>query len=470
MSRKKELFKNTLILLFGKFCTQFLSFFLLPLYTSLLTTSEYGTVDLINTYVALFIPIINLELVGALFRFLVDERTNKENQKKVFTNITSGISILTVIFVGLILIINIFIKIDYLWYIILNIVTMIMSAISLQVARGVGKNIDYTIGSVICAVGIIGFNILFLTVFHMRVDGMLLSSGIGNLLCFIYIFFKLKLYKMFDLKVFNKSNLKEAVKYSAPLVPSSISWWIINVSDRTMVTYFLGIAANGIYSLSNKFSGIFISVYNVFNLSWTESATIHINDSDKDSFFTSTINTMFKLFSSVALLIIVTMPFIFNILVNKQYNDSYNYIPLLLIGSIFNVLIGLLSPIYIALKKTKEIAKTAIIAAIINIAINLFLIKLIGIYGACFSTIIAFMVMSIYRYYDIQKYVKVKIEREAIITLMAAFTLSMYFYYLNNIIGNIFSLMLITLYVIYINKNLLKTGYKGLLNMTLKRN
>lgn len=469
MSRKKELLKNTLILLFGKFCTQFLSFFLLPLYTTLLNTSEYGTLDLINTYIALIIPAINLELQGALFRFLVDERKNKENQKKVYTNIVVGIITFTSIFIALLLIFNLFIKINYLWFIVLNIVTMVMSAIALQVARGLGKNIDYTIGSVICAVFMIILNILFLTVFNMRVDGMLLSSGIANFLCFLYIFIKLKLYKLFDLKVYNKKEIKTAIKFSAPLVPNSISWWIINVSDRTMVTYFLGVAVNGIYSLSNKFSGIFISVYNVFNLSWTESATLHIKDDDKDEFFTSTINTMLKLFTSVALLIIVVMPFIFNILVNKNYNDAYNYIPILLIGSIFNVIIGLVSPIYIAIKDTKEVAKTAVVAAIINIGINLFAIKWLGIYGACLSTAIAFAIMALYRYYDIQKYVKVKIKREFVLSIIAAFSLAMYFYYKNNLIGNVLNLMIILLYSLYINKELITTSYKGLLNMVIKK-
>lgn len=469
MNRKKDLLKNTLILLFGKFCTQFLSFFLLPLYTSLLSTSDYGTVDLINTYVALIIPVINLELQGALFRFLVDERGNKENQKKIYTNILVGIIIFTLIFILLLLIFNTFIKIDYLWFIIFNLITMILSAIALQVARGMGKNIDFTIGSVICAVFIIIFNIIFLVFLHMRVEGMLLSSGIANFLCFFYIFIKLKLYNLFDLKVYNKKELKTAIKYSAPLVPNSISWWTINVSDRTMVTYYLGVATNGIYSLSNKFSGIFISVYNVFNLSWTESATIHIKDDDKDEFFTSTINTMLKFFSSIALLIIAFMPFVFHLLVNKNYNDAYNYIPVLLIGSIFNVVIGLVSPIYIAMKKTKEVAKTAVIAAIINIAINLFAIEWLGIYGACLSTIVAFAIMAIYRYYDIQKYVKVKIDNKFLISIVVFFSLAMYFYYVNNLIGNIFNLTIIVLYSLYINKELITTSYKGLLRMVIKK-
>ena len=49
MNQKKELIKNTLIISIGKFSTQLVSFLLLPLYTTLLTTSEYGQYDLLNT-------------------------------------------------------------------------------------------------------------------------------------------------------------------------------------------------------------------------------------------------------------------------------------------------------------------------------------------------------------------------------------------------------------------------------------
>ena len=52
MSRSKELVKNTAILTIGKMCTQFVSFLLLPLYTALLSTEEYGIVDLFTTYIA----------------------------------------------------------------------------------------------------------------------------------------------------------------------------------------------------------------------------------------------------------------------------------------------------------------------------------------------------------------------------------------------------------------------------------
>ena len=74
--KNKELIKNSVILIVGKFCTQFITFLLLPLYTFKLSTSEYGIVDLITTYVALLVPVITFQLEMAIFRFLIDFRND----------------------------------------------------------------------------------------------------------------------------------------------------------------------------------------------------------------------------------------------------------------------------------------------------------------------------------------------------------------------------------------------------------
>ena len=74
MNREKELFKNTAIVGIGKISTQVITFFLLPVYTALLSTEEYGIVDLLNTLVMLLVPIISFQIEQAIFRYLVESR------------------------------------------------------------------------------------------------------------------------------------------------------------------------------------------------------------------------------------------------------------------------------------------------------------------------------------------------------------------------------------------------------------
>ena len=121
MNNQKELLVNTIIIFVGRFCTQFISFLLLPIYTSYLITSDYGVIDLIQTYISLFIPIIALRLDSSVFRFLIDERKNENNKIDIITNSLVSLILQTVIFSVLYLIIGIFIKFEYYWLIIFNI-------------------------------------------------------------------------------------------------------------------------------------------------------------------------------------------------------------------------------------------------------------------------------------------------------------------------------------------------------------
>ena len=89
MSKQKELAKNAIILTFGKICTQFVSFLLLPLYTTLLLPEEFGIVDLFNTYVTLLVPIFNWQFENGLFRFMLDCRGDHKKQKQLFSTVFS---------------------------------------------------------------------------------------------------------------------------------------------------------------------------------------------------------------------------------------------------------------------------------------------------------------------------------------------------------------------------------------------
>lgn len=453
MEKNKELIKNTIIILLGKFCTQFLSFFLLPLYTSILSANEYGIYDLIVTYVALFVPVISLQIEMAIFRELIDVRSNCEKISKIISSgIFSVVLQFVICFIGYYLI-SIFINIPYKNYIILNILAVMVSNVFMQIARGLGKNVEYSISSVIAGVSTILLNILFLVVLKFNVEGMIISSILSNILAAIYIFISCKLYKKIKYSSVSKRTIHKLLKYSLPLVPNGLIWWIINVSDRTIISIFLGTGANGIYAVSNKFSSILMQIFNIFNLSWTESASLHINDEGKNEFFSGVFNKTLKYSLVVCLLIIVTLPFLFNILISQSYSEAYIYIPILLIGMIFNIIVSFLGSIYVAKKLTKEVAKTSFGAGVLNILINVFLVKYIGIFAAAISTVLAFLIMSIFRIVDVQKYVKLEINFKEFNIVLLLFLISLLFYYFNNTLISAIYLVLVIVYVFIDNKN-----------------
>ena len=453
MSKGKDLAKNTVIVSIGKICTQLITFFLLPVYTAVLSNEEYGVVDLLNTLTSLLLPIATLQIEQGIFRYLLDCRENKEKQTTLITTVSKFILVQFAICILIFLCASPFIHNEYKYFLMANLLMGILSSISLQICRGLGDNKTYAVGSFITGALTVILNVIFIVVFKWGAYGMLIATAISNLLCAIYVFVKKKIYKYIDIKQNDKKLLKDIIKYSVPLIPNMISWWIVNASDRTIISAVIGVAQNGIYSAANKFSGIFSTLYSVFNLTWTESASININSEDRDEFFSKIFDFIVRFFGSLCLGTIAVMPFVFGILVNEKFAESYYQIPILILGSVFNILVSFLGSVYVAKKLTKEIAKTSIIAAIINIVVNIALINQIGLYAASISTVIAYFAMFIYRWIDVKKYVSIKTNKALIAVLSVSFLVAIITYYLKMKIISIVVLLAVIIIAIYINKD-----------------
>lgn len=468
MNKQTELAKNTIVLTIGKICTQFMSFLLMPLYTAVLSTEEYGTVDILLTYTALLLPIVIFQVDQAIFRFLVDVRNQKDKCDRIISTSFLFAFFQMIIATGIFSVVQIFVDSEVKWFLLFNILASIISNIMLQVVRGLGDNVTYAIGSFIAAVVQILGNIVFLVCFNWGVEGMLAATVLGQLVSAGVIFIKNKLYKYINLQSFDKTQLRVLLKYSIPLIPNALCWWALNASDRTIVMGFLGASANGLLSVGHKFSSIYITVYNIFNMSWTESAALHMNDEDRDEFFTSVITNMFKFFMCVGLGVIAIMPFVFPVFVNQKFDGSYGLIPVFVLASMMNVVVGLYSVIYVALKKTGEIAKTSFYTAIINIGTHLALIKFIGIYAAPVSSVIAFAAMAIYRYFDLKKYVNVPLKKRLILLFTVLFVV-VFFVYMSRIMWlQLIVLFMIAIFSLWFNRKIMKQLYSAVIKKIKK--
>ena len=468
MSKGKDLAKNTAIVSIGKICTQLITFFLLPVYTTVLSNEEYGVVDLLNTLTSLLLPIATLQIEQGVFRYLIDCRENKEKQTTLITTIMRFMIIQLIICIIIFLCASPFIHNEYKYFLMANLVMGMFSTILLQICRGLGDNPTYAIGSFITGALTVVLNVIFIVSFHWGAYGMLGATAISNLLCSVYIFMKKKIYKYIKPKQYDKTTLKEIIKYSVPLIPNMISWWIVSASDRTIISAVIGIAQNGIYSAANKFSGVFTTLYSVFNLTWTESASININSEDRDEFFSKILDFVIRFFGCLCLGTIAVMPFVFNVLINEKFAEAYYQIPILILGSVFNILVSFIGSIYVAKKLTKEIAKTSVIAAIINIGVNVVLIKSIGLYAASISTVIAYVLMFIYRWIDVKKYVKFNVNNILWFVLIIIYGVTIFTYYLRSLVISAVVLGVVAIFAIIANinsvtylKQIVKSKIKG---------
>ena len=141
-------------------------------------------------------------------------------------------------------------------------------------------------------------------------------------------------------------------------------------------------------------------------------------------------------------------------MVNEAYDAGYGLAPILILTSLCNCLIGLISAIYIANRNTKAVAHTSIIAAFVNIAAHLGLIQFVGLYAAAVSTLASFGVMSLYRLYDIQKrYFKIQIPRPFLLKTFVTFSVILAGYYLDSIYLKAAAFLLAVLYAWDLNKD-----------------
>ena len=282
--------------------------------------------------------------------------------------------------------------------------------------------------------------------------GLILSKIITDL----YLIYALKYWEFYSIKIFNKQKFKEICGYSAPLVPNQLAWWVIGASDRIVVSNILGVAQNGIYSVANKFSTMYITFYNIFNLAWTESCALHIDDEDSEQYLSDVISTMFSLFSAVCIGIAACMPFAFPLLIDEKYAAAYNQVPILLCAVLCQSVIGLVSAVYTAKKMSSVLAKTSFFIAVINLGTDLLLIKYIGLYAASLSTLIAYGVMMIYRCIDVQKYIRISIPLKKICRAFGVAAIVAWSYYSSNRFFQIISLLIAILYSVIENWNFIK--------------
>lgn len=458
MSRKTELAKNTAILTIGKLCTQCISFFLLPLYTAILSTDEYGTFDLLVTYSALLLPLVNWQLDQGLFRFMLDYRGDKKEEGKLFTTLLCSSAFQSIVYLLVYLIVAPHLHIENAYFLLLYVILLVFTALFLQFVRGLGESVKYTVASFISASTTTILNVVALVFLKMGLQGLFVSTLSAQVATLIYLIFASRCWKYISVKNIHPSIFRRVGAYSIPLIPNNLAWWVVNASDRTIIAHFLTTAANGIYSVANKFPNVFISFYNILNLSWTETVSLHYGDEDRDEFLTDTMTSLFKLFAAACFGIVACMPFVFPLMVNTKYNAAYNQILILMYAMLFRVLVGLYSCVYVAQKNAKKIAYTSISAAIINIVVDLILINKIQVFAASISTLVAFLSMFIIRYIDVNKTVHMRIKKPIVIGSILIGGMLIGTYYCSNKFVQFVALCITAIYAVLTNVDMLKSG------------
>jgi O-antigen/teichoic acid export membrane protein len=332
----------------------------------------------------------------------------------------------------------------------------------MQIARGLRKNVFYSISGVIMTVVTLVLNILLIAVYKLQVQGLIISNIIAAICVIIYLELALRISSFFEFGIKGNDYRQKLIIYSLPLIPNMLSWWFMNVSDRYILNFFMGIEANGIYAVANKFPSLLLMVNSIFNLAWQESAIVEYESEDRNEFYSKTLGILINLQFTVVFVLLSCTKLIMHYVVDPKFYQSWKYIPFLYFGAVFSTFCSFYGTGYQSTKKTLGAFYTSVLGAALNIIINLLTVPYIGIQGASLSTMLAFLVVWLSRIIEMRKYFSIKIHKLNLLILLIISVMFIWLYYIEltylSIIGFVFSLIIFIIF----NKKLL---YKGVINI-----
>lgn len=438
MEKEKKLAKNIIIFAIGSFSSKMLQFLLIPFYTRILTNEQYGTIDVLQSIATLLIPIISLTISEAVFRFTMEENTNKKQVLSIGI-ICSSINIFIMLIIGGVL--YELTQYEYIFILIFYIATNIVRTIFSQFTRAIGKVTIYTIDNILNVFITIVANIVMLTFLHQGVNGYLMGYVVGNVFSIILLTVLSKIYKYFSIREFNMLTFRSMLKFSVPLIPNSICWWITNFTDRVMITYSYGAGINGIYAAAHKIPTIITIIVDVFFQAWQISANKEFKNKGIEKFYSEVFKYLFAFVFIICALLMSFSQLITKIVMGKEFFDAWYFMPTLLLGTAFFSLAQYLGSIYTASKNTKMAFVTNIVAAVLNVIFNIILLKLVGPIGSAIATTICYFVLWIYRVINTRKIIRIKYEIHKIILTVIlllintiVITLQIHLWYLFSII------------------------------------
>ena len=399
------------LLTLSSFATKLLSFFLVPLYTNILTTTEYGTYDLMNTTVGVLMPILTLNVQDAVTRFAMDKQQNR----KAIVSVAMKILFVANAIVALGLIINgIFgfstLISDYAVFFFLMFFIQTVSGVVTYYVRGIDRIADLSVSSVLVSIFTISCNIIFLVVFNWRLNGYFLANIIGPLVQIIYLIIRADMIHDTDLKSDFAAEKKAMLDYSKPMIANSVAWWINNTSDRYVVIFFCGLAENGIYSVASKIPSILNIFQSIFSQAWTLSAVKDFDPEDKNGFFANTYRAYNCMMVLICSALIVADKVLASFLYAKDFYVAWRYVPWLTIAIVFGSLSGYIGGFFSAVKNSKIFAQSTVVGAVSNIILNLILTPILGALGAAIATAVCYFVVWAMRYWHSKKFIKLRIN------------------------------------------------------------
>ncbi len=405
----KRLVSNTVLFAISQFSSRLLFFVMAPLFSYWFDTQEMnGIRDLLNQFANVAIPIVSLGISNAVVRFGLEKNVNKTY---VYTN---GIISVLMGFGVLVVLSPILAQIswytDYIVLLCIYVLVSCLRTLNCQFVRAKQYVRLYAVDGIATTIVTCVFYFIFLRNLNMGPTGYLIAVIFADGFSVLFLFITAQLWKYINFSI-NKVMLKSMLKYSLPLVPASIFWWITSGSSQMFIAAMLenGEAQTAIYANSLRLPTILTIVSTVFTEAWQISAFTDGVKKKNEEFFTKVFSTyqgaMFLCGSGI---ILMAQPFM--MLYRDDYFGAWQYIPFLAIATVFSSLSNFLNSIYMVKKRSGTSLSTMAVGAVINFALNFVLIPTYGLSGAVISTFVSYLAVFLLRAITTRKLIRVNMN------------------------------------------------------------
>ena len=422
----------------GNIGSKLITFLMVPLYTYFVhDTGDFGYYDVCLTVCLLLLPFFTLQLRDGAFRFLLDCDDETQRRRIVsFVARTMASSLVITLLVATVL--ALFTDIQHLGYAVGLLIAMSLQEVYSQVFRGLGNNRAFVMVGILSALGIGVFSVIFVAYLHWGIRGIFLANIIARLLALLLVEAKVRLitrHTSWNIRIGKVG--RDIIRYTLPLLPGSLCWWLTGSSDRLFVTHFLGLDVNGVYAVAIRFTGIINTLAIIFYQAWQETAILQYHSPDRDRFFSRMFNSYIFLLGIILVGYVFLLKVNYGWLVAPQYHQSLNYIYPLGLSAVLFALSAFFDMGYQCAKDTSRTLPAIVLSAVINVILNFMLIKPLGVYGVILTQVITYTVLFTYRWHDMRRYFVLKSSRRSLVPVIVMLVSAIPFYYCDGIVINI---------------------------------
>lgn len=413
-----------------------INFVLVPVYTYFVQRpADFGYYDLCMTVCFLLYPVVSLRLRDSAVRFLLNtDQGDVEQRTMVISSIIRAFATSVMAWLAMVLLLRaIYGHVPFLGYSALYLVTDMILAVNVQIARGLGKNKFFAAIGIITTILIFVFTLVFLVILDMGIEGIFLSNIVARICAIVITEWHVKsLWQYFRWKLRVMPMVKDVLRYSVPLIPAALCWWVTSASGRFFINHNLGLEMNGLYAVAMRFVSVFDAIAYIFGTAWQETAIRQYGKEGSEQFFSKILTSYVIVLSAVLVIGAFCFKIIYPLLVAQAYHESVNYIYLMGMSATFYALAAFFELGYQCAKETQRTILPVVLMAIINVVANYFMVQWWEMYGICVASCLSYAFLLVYRWFDTKRYFTLSLNRSAIVPMLLTVVSLVPYFYLDN--------------------------------------